>query len=457
MTNGPMNRPAGAPPRGPQRGPAEEPPKRSALGTAVGHILQSTAAKLVLCGAVLLLILGLFLLIYRPSHRLSVTLEAGEDLPDPMVLTDSLEASYRNAEEFDTSVPGTYQLKIDTEKGVYHLRVTLADTVAPVGTVRPLLWGLGTPMPEPTDFFEEITDESAVRVTVTSVNDYTAMKTYPVSLLLTDAAGNETRYETEVTLVKDTTPPTVTVKELSGCIGYGIVYSKAVVATDDCCGEVTVRWDASKVDTSTVGEYPVYYTVTDASGNQTHAESKIYVYEEEITPEMLYVRIDILIDRIITPDMTKEERVRAVYRYVYDNIAYVGTSDKSDWMREAYQVMGSGSGDCFSYFALAKAFFERLGIENLDIQRTTGLTPDRHYWNYVNIGTAESPRWYYFDATHINSSDTGVSFNGALLTERQISAYNKVRAHFYTFDHTGYPAAAPEILTVNPDLEPFFD
>ena len=119
-------------------------------------------------------------------------------------------------------------------------------------------------------------------------------------------------------------------------------------------------------------------------------------------------------------------------------------------------MLSSGSGDCFSYFALAKAFFERLGIENMDIQRTTGLTPDRHYWNYVNVGTKEEPCWYYFDATHLNSADTGVSFNGSLLTEQQIMAYNKVRAHFYTFDHSGYPAAATEIITETPLLAPYY-
>ncbi|MBO5270713.1 MAG: transglutaminase domain-containing protein [Clostridia bacterium] len=420
------------------------------------RIWNHKTGKYILLGVVLLLALTIFLLIYRPGHRLSVTLEAGEPLPDPVTLTKRADAVYRNAEAFQTSVPGTYKMKIDTDKGTYRLRVTLKDTTAPTGTVTPLRWGLGTPMPDARAFFSEITDATEVSVTYLNENSYTEMTSYPVALLLRDAAGNETRYETTVTLVNDTTPPTVTIQELSGCIGYGIVYSKGVICTDDCCGEITVKWDASAVDTNTPGQYPVYYTVTDAAGNQTHVENTIYIYEEEISPEMLYVRVDAIIDRIITADMNKEARVRAVYRYVYDNISYAGTSDKSDWMREAYQVLLSGSGDCFSYFALAKAFFERLGIENMDIQRTTGLTPDRHYWNYVNIGTKDAPRWYYFDATHLNSLDTGVTFEGSLLTEKQISAYNKVRANFYTFDHTGYPTAATEIVTKTPDLEPYY-
>lgn len=412
--------------------------------------------RYVLIGATLLIALLLFLMIYRPTHRLRVTLEAGEKLPDPVTLTEESDAAYLDAEEFDTAVPGVYKLRIRTGNGKYHLRIKVKDTVDPVGTVKPLSWGLGTRMPEASEFFSEITDATAVTVTYLSENVYDKMGSYPIKLRITDLAGNSADYETTVTLVRDTTPPTVTIQELSGCIGYGIVYSGGVYAEDDCCGELTVTWDASKVDTETVGKYPVYYTVTDASGNVTQVESTIYIYEEEITPEMLYVQVDLIIDEIIKPAMTKEERVRAVYRYVYDNISYAGTSDKSDWMREAYQVLSSGSGDCFSYFALAKAFFERLGIENMDIQRTKGLTSDRHYWNYVNIGTKEEPRWYYFDATHLNSADTGVSFDGSLLTEKQISAYNKVRAHFYTFDHTGYPTAATEIITPAPKLEPYY-
>ena len=419
-------------------------------------VLKTRIGRCIFVSIVLLLAVLLFILIYRPFHRVSITLEAGEALPDPITLVDVIDAAYTNPEDYDPATPGVYQIGINSKKGKYKLRVKVEDTVAPLGTVKPLFWGLGTTMPKAEDFFTEIIDATAVTATYLGENKYTEMTSYPVRILLTDLGGNKTEYETTVTLVRDTTPPVVTKQELSGCVGYGIAYGTGVKVSDDCCGEITVTWDASEVDTNTPGQYPVYYTVTDASGNVSKIESTIYIYKEEITPEMLYVRIDEILDEIVTPDMSIEARVRAVYQYVYGHVSYSGMSDKSDWMREAYQSLVSGSGDCFSYFALSKAFFTRLGIPNLDIQRTMGLTPDRHYWNMVNIGTKDAPRWYYYDATHLNSADTGVSFSGALLTETQISAYNKVRAHFYAFDHTDYPEAETEEITRTPDLVPYY-
>lgn len=411
----------------------------------------------VLLGGLSVTVVLLFLLIYRPTHRLRLTIEAGSELPDPITLTETLTASYLNEADADLSVPGVYRLKIKTNKGKYYLRLKIVDTVAPEGVIRPLSWGLGTPFPKPEEFFSSIIDASAVTVTYITANRApSGFGTQTVELLLTDLGGNTAKYSAELSLIEDRTPPTVTTNEISGYIGYGIAYAGGVTAIDDCCGELTVTWDTSKVDTETVGKYPVYYTVTDASGNSTRVEGVIYIYEEEISPEKLYVLVDAILDEIITVDMSTVDRVRAVYDFVYHHVAYTGSSDKSDWVHEAYLALQTGNGDCFSYFALSKAFFERLGLENLDIQRTRGLTEDRHYWNMVNVGTKESPKWYYFDTTHLNTSNTGGEHSGCLLTEKQIMAYNHFRAHFYTFDHTGYPEAATEIITPTPSLEPYY-
>ena len=71
----------------------------------------------------------------------------------------------------------------------------------------------------------------------------------------------------------------------------------------------------------------------------------------------------------------------------------------------------------------------------------------------VNIGTAEEPRWYHYDCTHINAS---YSHSGCLLTDQQIKAFNRFRAGFYAYDSAKYPATDKTIITPTPDLEKFY-
>jgi hypothetical protein len=160
--------------------------------------------------------------------------------------------------------------------------------------------------------------------------------------------------------------------------------------------------------------------------------------------------------------MSKEEQVKRIFGYVNSpnekngsmaNITYDrdgSNTDRSDWMREAYLTLEYGSGDCYSYFAVSKAFFLYFGIENYDIQRSKGVTTQSgtHFWSMVNIGTEKSPRWYYYDATRLAKAHPNGS--GCLFTEAQLEYYNnKVNSGFLTFDHTGYPAASNTVINAN--------
>ena len=223
---------------------------------------------------------------------------------------------------------------------------------------------------------------------------------------------------------------------------------------DNCGGAVDVQVDAASVDPSTPGDYEVRFTATDASGNTAHAATTIHIYENQITEEELNTKIDAVIAQIITPDMDKEAQLRAVYRYVYDHIAYTSDSDKSDWIRAAHDALFvAGSGDCFNYFAAAIAFCRRLGIDYKEIERTPGAADGTHFWIMVNIGTNEEPRWYHYDCTHLNASYT---HSGCLLTDQQLKAFNRFRAGFYAYDSSQYPATDKTIITRTPDLEKYY-
>ena len=119
-------------------------------------------------------------------------------------------------------------------------------------------------------------------------------------------------------------------------------------------------------------------------------------------------------------------------------------------MREAYLTLERGEGDCYSYFAVSKAFFLYFSIENYDIQRASGVTTQSgtHFWSMVNIGTEKSPRWYYYDATRLAKAHPNGS--GCLFTEDQLERYNtEINRGFLTFDHTGYPAASNTVINAN--------
>ena len=107
-------------------------------------------------------------------------------------------------------------------------------------------------------------------------------------------------------------------------------------------------------------------------------------------------------------------------------------------------------GDCYTYFAVSKAFFLYFGIENLDIERSKGVTTQTgtHFWSMVNIGTDKNPRWYYYDATRLAKyHKTG---SGCLFTEAQLEDYNNnVNPGFLTFNHADYPAAATTVINAN--------
>ena len=254
-------------------------------------------------------------------------------------------------------------------------------------------------------------------------------------------------------LVYDASAPVVAgVGDHSILCGEGLALRSGVTVSDDCFGPVSLEVDASGVDVQTPGVYTVTYTATDVCGNRTQLSSNVYVYEMDVTEDMLWELVDPLLERLLNDEMTAEEKCRKIYACVQASLYYVSDSDKSDWVRAAYTSLFVNSyGDCFSFFAATRALLKRAGIEFLEIQRQPGLTEDTHYWLMVNIAEpGEDARWYYLDPTELR--DDGYRHSGCLLTEAQILAYDAVRPNFYAFDRTGYPAVCTQVITPTPEL-----
>lgn len=259
---------------------------------------------------------------------------------------------------------------------------------------------------------------------------------------------------------QDITPPIITgAKDMTIYIGEAPAYRKNVSASDDSGENVELKIDSTQVNLSEPGRYPITYIATDASGNSSSVT--VYLTVEIYFPKEaeLTEALDKVISKIILPTMSTEEKIRAVYAYVQSNITFVDTSDKSNWKAEAYKSLFiTNTGDCFSFFAASKAFFERLGIESLDIQRPAELAQkmnQTHYWSLVNI--SDDPQkdiWYHYDSCRLRAE---YNHSGCLLTEIQINAYNYVRENFYAYNTNLFPKTCDTIITPTPELEEFYN
>lgn len=423
--------------------------------------MNSSRIRRALCGGLAALSLCLFAVTSMSgcAKKITYTLEAGSDLPSPYRLVGADGAAYvAGFDETCVNRPGTYDIPMtDAEGRKYKLKLTVRDRRAPVVTTKHVYYAKGVSTPDALDFIGSIVEaDEYTAYFECDLPDMNQIGDYDIVFRVEDASGNRTKeLHSILTVIEDNTPPSFKkTPELSAYVGEAIAYRKGLLVEDNCGGPVEVQVDSSSVDPNTPGDYEVRFTATDESGNTSYASTVIHVYENQVTEEQLNAKIDAVIAQIITPDMNKEAQLRAVYRYVYDHIAYTSDSDKSDWIRAAYDgLFVAGSGDCFNYFAAAIAFCRRLGIDYREIERTPGAADGTHFWIMVNIGSNEEPRWYHFDCTHLRAS---YSHSGCLLTDQQIRAFNKFRAGFYAYDSSKYPATDKTIITRTPDLEKYY-
>ncbi len=426
------------------------------------NIKKATIAlKITVCVlAALLVALTVALIIDLVGMTIKYTLEAGDELPSAMSLSGRSGAKYDFGDyDGEFTVPGEYEFYIVAGNRRFKVALTVEDTTAPKAELLHLYVNQKGPFPSAIDFFRDVTDASEVTARFKNGVNPSELGDYTIRLELADSYGNKRNYETVMTLIVDTVPPVISgPSSITAYVGEAIAYRKDITVTDNCFGEVKLDIDSSSVDPNKAGSYRVKYTATDAAGNISTLDVTLTIVEEKVTNDELMTQIGALAAQLgITKNMTKEEQVKRIYGYVNSptlsasmaNIKFFDASntDRSDWQREAMLTLRSGSGDCYSYFAVSKAFFEYFGIENRDIQRSAGVTTQSgtHFWSMVNIGTSENPQWYYYDATRLKTPHE--SGNACLFTEAQLVDYNTNKQKgFLTYDHTGYPVAATKII-----------
>ncbi len=241
----------------------------------------------------------------------------------------------------------------------------------------------------------------------------------------------------------DTEAPVITgVQDQTVEVGDAISYKSGVTVTDNVDANVALQVDASQVDLETPGAYTVTYTAVDAAGNEAEpVTATITVVEPDpgaANEEEMMAMAQSILDEILTDGMTQMEQAKAIYDWCHYKISYVDSSDKSSWINGAIQAFETRSGDCFNYFAAAKALLTAAGIENMDVVKSD-TSHSSHYWSLVDCGDG----WYHFDTTP-RKGDGDYFF---MVTDAQLEEYSEAHNNSHIFDHSLYPATNTEEIT----------
>ena len=412
------------------------------------RIRRRLFVRAVLLALVILIgVIGVRMLFAR-DVKSNVQWEAGNGIPAAAVFLEkqNIKATIlTNLKSLDLSIPGSYPVEIQIGTKTYESTLQVVDTAPPKGTPVNQQGGVNGRL-EAEAFVTDIEDKTPVTVSYASEPDFSRGGTQTVTIVLTDAGGNETKLTAELTLVEDFEPPLINgVEDQTVTVGGTIAYKKGITVTDNIDTEVTLEVDSSQVNLQEPGVYTVTYTATDSAGNTATATAQITVEEKKAAPtgqeaELAELAAQVL-DSITNSSMTKKEIALAIYEWCNTRITYTNSSDKSDWVAEAVNGLNIHAGDCFTYFSVAKALLTQTDIPNIDVLKSD-TSHSSHFWSLVDVGEG----WYHFDTT----PRKGEGDYFFLVTDEQLETYSRSHSNSHIFDHSLYPATPTKIVTEMP-------
>lgn len=382
------------------------------------------------------------LLFVTNNVRPSVTVEAGQEtvLASAFLKKEEEKPVYfvDGMDKVDLWTPGEYPVTVGYENKAYKVKLLVRDRMAPTGLAQNKTTAQNVSVPAE-DFVTDIVDATPVTVTYKETPEFSKVGDQPVTLVLTDAAGNTTELTATLTVIADEIPPTIYgVQDITTFVGDTVSYKKGIYAVDNLDTSSKLTVDSSAVDLSKAGVYTITVTATDASGNKTEKTMKITVREKTAdvaSEETLNAMADGVIRSIIKEGMTKREQVAAIYNWARRSFGYSGHSDKSDWKQGAYTMLTKKTGDCFNYFAVTKLLLERLDIDNIDVRKVKNYSGDSdHFWSLVSVDGGKT--WYHLDTTpRVGSGD-----DFCLVTDAFLDAYSTAHKNSHNRDKSLYPA-----------------
>ena len=349
---------------------------------------------------------GIFVLSYVnvESHKIyrEVTIETGTPIKFEYFFAEPVPDShfYTDVSGIDTNVPGSYKLIIEYGKFRQDVVLNVVDTTAPTGEAVPQTVYCDQ-LPAASDVVSDVYDLAPVDIAYVGEPDVSQGGEFVFQVSLTDTSGNQTIIDVPFTVIDDHTAPLIYgAHDLEGFVGESISYLDGITVTDNYDPNPELVVDNSQVNTHISSTFPVTYIATDENGNMSSVTVNITLRvrpERYVEPEELYELCQQYIDQydIYDEDMTDVEIAFRIFNWVHNYVHYIDTSDKIDWTVGAYDGLTTLQGDCFTYYAVCRAFLDYAGIPNLLVERDP-ITWSAHYWNLVQLNGV----WYHCDSCY---------------------------------------------------------
>ncbi len=326
---------------------------------------------------------------------------------------------------------GVFELQLRCAGREYTVECTVTEDIKPQGVGREVTVEAGA-MPDPEEFVENVVDHTPVTVTYKESQQFVMAGQRTLVLVLTDLFGNTAEVEAQVNVIPARNGPQFTgLDTIYMELGTAVSYKTGVTVTDAQDGDLSYSVDSGDFDSNTPGRYTVFYSATDSDGN-TLIMPRAIVVESHIG-QIVREKAQEVLDQIIKPGMTQDEKIYAIFKRVHNYMGYAFTSDKSSIENAAYEGFTKWYGDCYTYYAMVRVMLDMLEIPNLEVARVGGKS--NHWWNLVQF---EDGKYYHVDAIPHQITD----MQHFKMTESVIIAYTnnpsvaRRRPNYYIYDHT---------------------
>ncbi len=321
--------------------------------------------------------------VYYVWMQKAFTLELGDTVEKEDLLLnpekDSALLDQAVLDEINASPVGTYTVTSTDGNQSSTCIITVRDTVAPTLEVTDVKIDQNESV-KIDDFIVSVFDASGeVTTSVSPQPDNKRIGTQTITITATDINGNSTSLEATLRVSNDSKAPTI-----SGLSTMTVEknsqpdYETGVSAWDAKDGAVGFTYDASKVDTSTVGTYYVFYSTQDSSGNSRTYSRKVVVNHDAADTANLVSSIASGLDgSVIT-----------LTNYVRNSISYSYSWGDGDPIWYGFK---NRSGNCYVHAMCLQALLQEKGYTT----RLIWCTDKSHYWNLVLINGS----WKHIDST----------------------------------------------------------